>query len=101
MKKHKILKRLVKIKYKTMSQETLTPQERKEQFIQQLEKRIEGMFASGNLTAKFETAQCAPSYGWSVEEYMYMPIVAQRLRAKGYSVSSSVNWEVTDWVIAV
>jgi hypothetical protein len=88
-----------------MLQETaevvLTPQERKEQFIQQLEKRIEGMFASGNLTAKFETAQCAPSYGWSVEEYMYMPIVAQRLRAKGYSVSSSVNWEVTDWVIAV
>ena len=84
-----------------MSQETLTPQERKEQYLQEFEKRIEGMFASGNLTAKFETAVCAPSFGWSVEEYMYMPIVAQRLRAKGYSVSSSVNWEVTDWVIAV
>jgi hypothetical protein len=27
--------------------------------------------------------------------------VAQRLREEGYSVSSSVNWEVTDWVIAV
>jgi hypothetical protein len=27
--------------------------------------------------------------------------VAQRLRQEGYSVSSSVNWEVTDWVIAV
>jgi len=30
-----------------------------------------------------------------------MPIVAQRLREKGYSVHSAVNWEVTDWTIAV
>jgi hypothetical protein len=30
-----------------------------------------------------------------------MPLVASRLREKGYSVSSSVNWGVTDWVIAV
>jgi hypothetical protein len=80
---------------------TLTPQEKKEQFIQSLVDRIESQLGGEYLTTKFETAQCAPSYGWSVEEYMYMPQVAQRLREKGYSVSSSVNWEVTDWVIAV
>lgn len=87
-----------------MSQTTevvLTPQERKEQFIQGLQKQIEDRFDSGSLTTKFETCSKAPSFGWSVEEYMYMPIVAQRLREKGYSVSSSVNWEVTDWIIAV
>ncbi len=79
----------------------LTPQERKEQFIQALQKQIEDRFNNGRLTTTFETCSKAPSFGWSVEEYMYMPIVAQRLREKGYSVSSSVNWEVTDWVIAV
>jgi len=78
----------------------LTPQERKEQFIVELMNRIKSRLVN-NLTTKFETCKCAPSYGWSVEEYMYMPIVAQRLREEGYSVSSSVNWEVTDWVIAV
>ena len=80
---------------------TLTPQERKESFINELMTQIENRLGGEYLTIKFETAKCAPSFGWSVEEYMYMPIVAQRLREKGYSVSSSVNWEVTDWVIAV
>jgi hypothetical protein len=80
---------------------TLTPQQEKEKFLIELEERITSRLGNGNLTTKFETAKCAPAYGWSVEEYMYMPIVAQRLREKGYSVSSSVNWEVTDWVIAV
>jgi hypothetical protein len=80
---------------------TLSPQERKEQFISELMARIESQLGGEYLTTKFETCKCAPSYGWSVEEYMYMPIVAQRLREKGYSVTSSVNWEVTDWVIAV
>jgi hypothetical protein len=28
-------------------------------------------------------------------------MVASRLRAKGYSVSSNVSFEVTDWTIAV
>ena len=79
----------------------LTPQERKEQFIVNLMNRIKSQLGGNYLTTKFETANCAPAYGWSVEEYMYMPIVAQRLRQEGYSVSSSVNWEVTDWVIAV
>lgn len=82
------------------AEKTLTPQERKEAFVQDLMNKIEARLEN-SLTTKFETCSKAPSYGWSVEEYMYMPIVAQRLREKGYSVSSSVNWEVTDWVIAV
>ena len=84
-----------------METTTLSPQERKEQFIQSLQKRIEDRFLGGDLTTKFETCSSAPAYGWSVDEYMYMPIVAQRLREKGYSVSSSVNWGVTDWLIAL
>jgi hypothetical protein len=80
---------------------TLTPQERKEVFIQELVDRIESQLGGSSLTTTFMTCKCAPSFGWSVEEYMYMPTVAQRLREKGYTVSSSVNWEVTDWVIAV
>lgn len=78
-----------------------TPQERKEEFIQALQKQIEDRFTGTNLTTRFETFSRAPVYGWSVEEYMYMPIVAQRLREKGYSVSSQVNHEITDWTIAV
>ncbi len=80
---------------------TLSPQERKEQFVQSLVDRFEKELSGDRLTTRFETCSSAPSFGWSVEEYMYMPIVAQRLREKGYSVSSSVNWGVTDWVIAV
>jgi hypothetical protein len=79
---------------------TLSPQEKKEQFIQSLMERIENSFGD-RLTTSFTTCSQAPAFGWSVDEYMYMPIVAQRLREKGYSVSSSVNWGVTDWVIAV
>lgn len=82
------------------AEKVLTPLEKKEAFIQELVERIENSFGD-RLTTKFETCKCAPSYGWSVEEYMYMPTVAQRLREKGYTVTSSVNWEVTDWVIAV
>jgi len=80
---------------------TQTPQERKEAFIVALQQKLESQLGGNYLTTKFETCKDAPSFGWSVEEYMYMPIVAQRLREKGYSVSSSVNWGVTDWVIAV
>ena len=80
---------------------TPTPQERKEQFIVNLMNKIKSRLGGSYLTTKFETAKCAPSYGWSVEEYIYMPIVANRLRQEGYQVTSSVNWEVTDWVIAI
>ena len=79
----------------------LSPLERKELFIQNLQAKIEGWLSGDALTTKFETSSCAPAYGWSVEEYMYMPIVAARLREKGYSVSSSVNHGVTDWLIAL
>lgn len=79
----------------------LTPQEKKEQYLQSLQKKIEDKFADGRLTNRFETSSCAPAYGWSVDEYMYMPVVASRLREKGYKVSSSVNWGVTDWLIAL
>jgi hypothetical protein len=79
----------------------LNPQERKEQFITNLMDRFKMELSGEYLTTTFMTASCAPAFGWSVEEYMYMPIVAERLRREGYSVSSSVNWEVTDWVIAV
>jgi len=79
---------------------TLSPQEKKEAFVQELMARIEARLGD-SLTTRFETCSQAPSFGWSVEEYMYMPLVASRLIEKGYSVSSSVNWGVTDWVIAV
>lgn len=79
----------------------MTPQEMKEKFIQDLTEKITSRLGGNSLTTRFETCSQAPSFGWSVEEHMYMPIVAQRLRQQGYSVSSSVNWGVTDWVIAV
>ena len=78
----------------------MSPLERKEAFITELQNRIEG-WLTDCLTTKFTTCRDAPSFGWSVEEYMYMPLVADRLRQKGYRVTSSVNWGVTDWVIAV
>jgi hypothetical protein len=54
----------------------------------------------GDLSVKFETSSCAPAFGWSVDEYNYMPIVAERLRKEGMTVSSSVNYGVTDWLIS-
>ena len=78
----------------------LTPQERKEKFLTDLENKILANLGD-RLSTRFETCYRAPAYGWSVEEYMYMPMVADRLRQKGYSVSSSVSYEVTDWIIAV
>ncbi|MFY8165519.1 MAG: hypothetical protein ACOVJ8_02935 [Sediminibacterium sp.] len=79
---------------------TLTPQERKELFVTQLENKIIDQL-SDRLYTRFETCYRAPAFGWSVEEYTYMPIVADRLRKKGYSVNSNVSFEVTDWTIAV
>jgi len=78
----------------------LTPQEKKEQFITNLKAKIIEKIGDG-LSAKFETSSCAPSFGWSVEEYNYMPHVAERLRKEGYTVTSSVNHGVTDWLITV
>jgi hypothetical protein len=80
---------------------TLSPQEKKAEFIQSFVDRFEKELSGTSLTTTFMTCSDAPAFGWSVEEYMYMPLVAQRLREKGYSVTSKVNWGVTDWVIAV
>ena len=79
---------------------TLTPQEKKELFLTELENRITKQLGD-RLYTRFETCFRAPAFGWSVEEFTYMPIVANRLRAKGFSVSSNVSFEVTDWTIAV
>ncbi len=76
----------------------MTPQEKKEEFITNLQAKIEAKFDDGSLTATFSTCDFS---GWSKEEFMYMPEVARRLREKGYTVSSKVNWEVTDWSIAL
>ena len=80
--------------------ETLTPQQKKEKLLTDLENKILTQLGD-RLTTRYETCYRAPAYGWSVEEFMYMPLVAQRLRDKGYSVTSSVSYEVTDWVIAI
>lgn len=80
--------------------QTLTPQEKKELFLTELENRIIKQLGD-KLYTRFETCYRAPAFGWSVEEYTYMPMVASRLRTKGYSVSSNVSFEVTDWTIAV
>ena len=80
---------------------TLSPQERKEQFIQSFVDRFEKELSGSSLTTTFMTCSDAPAFGWSVQEYMYMPQVAERLRDKGYSVTSKVNHGVTDWLIVV
>jgi hypothetical protein len=80
---------------------TLSPQEKKEQFIQSFVDRFEKELSGSSLTTTFMTCSDAPAFGWSVQEYMYMPQVAERLRDKGYSVTSKVNHGVTDWLIVV
>jgi hypothetical protein len=80
---------------------TLSPQEKKEQFIQSFVDRFEKELSGSSLSTTFMTCSDAPAFGWSVQEYMYMPQVAERLRDKGYSVTSKVNHGVTDWLIVV
>lgn len=36
---------------------------------------------------------------WDRELHRYFPCIAKYLREKGFRVTSSVNWGVTDWVI--
>lgn len=40
-------------------------------------------------------------YGWDRKLHRTMPLIAERLREKGFSVTSSVNHGVTDWVITI
>ena len=79
----------------------MTPQEAKEQFILSMMDKIKSRLSAKSLSTMFMTSSCAPAHGWSVEEYLYMPTVADRLRNEGYSVTSKVNHGVTDWLIAV
>jgi len=78
----------------------MTALEKKEELLNGMQQSIEESLVNCLITTRM-TSSCAPAYGWSVEEYMYMPIVADRLRAKGYSVRCAVNHGVTDWHIAV
>jgi len=79
----------------------MTPQEAKEQFILSMMDKIKSRLSAKSLSTMFMTSSCAPAHGWSVEEYLYMPTVADRLRKEGYTVSCNVNHGVTDWLIAV
>lgn len=79
----------------------MTPQEAKELLLQSMENKITSKLSATRLTTRFTTCSLAPSFGWSIEEYMYMPLVAERLKQKGYQVTSQVNHRVTDWTIAV
>lgn len=75
-----------------------TLQEKKEQYLQELEAKVVGYISETTLIGKFTTCDYPT---WNQQEYAYMPEVARRLRAKGYKVTSSVNHGVTDWLIAV
>jgi len=83
-----------------MSNSNISPKEKKELLINTLVDKFEKDLTSSMYTT-FTTCKDAPAFGWSVEEYMYMPQVANILRDKGYTVRSEVNWGVTDWYIAV
>lgn len=41
------------------------------------------------------------SYGWDRTLHFAMPQIAQYLRNKGFKVTSSVKWGVTDWLITL
>jgi len=62
---------------------------------------INGMVANKSTSTTHTTSSCAPAFGWSVEDYNDMPRVANILREKGLTVSSSVNHGVTDWKISL
>lgn len=81
-----------------MTQQTaLSPIEKKEQLINSLIGRIESQLTT-SLIAQINTCDYS---GWNREEHYYMPNVAQRLREKGYTVTSRVRFEVTEWVITL
>lgn len=76
--------------------------EKKENLINKLmNDQIDYMEKNQKLSTTHTTCSSAPAFGWSVEEYQYFPEVARRLREKGYTVTSSVNYGVTDWKISV
>jgi metal-dependent amidase/aminoacylase/carboxypeptidase family protein len=40
-------------------------------------------------------------YNWDREYHRQFPKIAQELRKQGFTVTSSVNFGVTDWVITI
>jgi len=59
-------------------------------------KLIESMEKDGDIVRKVPT--CDHS-NWDREYHHMFPQIAQKIREKGYNVTSKVNWGVTDWVI--
>jgi hypothetical protein len=43
----------------------------------------------------------APWYGWDAKYHQMFPKIADELRSRGCTVTSKVNFEVTDWYISV
>jgi L-2-hydroxyglutarate oxidase LhgO len=41
----------------------------------------------------------AISYGWNKQDHLYMPSVAERLKADGYEVTREVRFGVVDYYI--
>jgi hypothetical protein len=78
----------------------MSPQERKQKLINEIVAKIENSFGDKLVITK-STCNLAPHCGWSLEEFMYMPKVAQILKDKGYTVTMSVNHGVQDWKFAV
>jgi len=76
-----------------------TPQELKEAFINKLVADIESDFADGK-TLSTRKSTC-DHRNWSQPEHLYMPIVADRLRAKGYGVTSLCRHGVMDYTIVL
>ena len=77
-------------------------QEQKAKRIKDKADEIVAYLVKNNYTStRKETSSCAPAFGWSVEEYQDMPLVASELRNQGLTVSSQVNHGVTDWYISV
>ena len=69
----------------------------RDKFINEFEARILDGLTGDRLSTKVSTCDYP---NWSIDEYQYMPTVAERLRAKGYTVSSKINHGVTDWYIS-
>lgn len=76
----------------------LTPRQVKDQFIQNLTKKIKDRITPDNLVTKISTCNYS---GWDEKEHLYMPEVSQRLISEGYTVNRSINYGVVDYVIAL
>lgn len=56
------------------------------------------IFSVRALTHKISTCDYE---NWDRDLHYYMPAIAEELRSRGFNVSSSVNYGVTDWIITV